>query len=56
VAGTLIGAFILALIRNGSVLLDINLFYQNVIIGLIIWIAVWWDIVRRRRIAARTGT
>lgn len=56
VAGTLIGAFILALIRNGSVLLDINLFYQNVIIGLIIWIAVWWDLVRRRRIAERAGT
>lgn len=56
VAGTLIGAFILALIRNGSVLLDINLFYQNVIIGLIIWIAVWWDLVRRRRIAARSVT
>jgi ribose transport system permease protein len=55
VPGTLIGAFILALIRNGSVLLGINIFYQNVIIGLIIWIAVWWDLVRRRRIAARMG-
>ncbi|MDQ4043194.1 MAG: ABC transporter permease, partial [Actinomycetota bacterium] len=32
VVGTLIGAFLVALIRNGSVLLDINTFYQQVII------------------------
>jgi ribose transport system permease protein len=36
------------LIRNGSVLLDINTFYQQVIIGVIIWIAVLWDRYRRR--------
>jgi ribose transport system permease protein len=49
VIGTLLGALLIALIRNGSVLLDINTFYQQVIIGVIIWIAVFWDQYRRRR-------
>jgi ribose transport system permease protein len=52
VVGTLIGAFLIALIRNGSVLLDVNTFYQQVIIGVVIWIAVFWDQYRRRRLSA----
>jgi ribose transport system permease protein len=50
VVGTLIGAFLIALIRNGSVLLDVNIYYQQVIIGVVIWIAVLWDQYRRRRL------
>jgi ribose transport system permease protein len=52
IIGTLLGALLIALIRNGSVLLDINTFYQQVIIGVIIWIAVFWDQYRRRRAAS----
>lgn len=52
VIGTLIGAFLIALIRNGSVLLNIDIFYQSVIIGIVIWLAVFWDQFRRRRLAA----
>ena len=52
VVGTLIGAFLIALIRNGAVLLDVNTFYQQVIIGVVIWLAVCWDQYRRRRLAA----
>lgn len=52
VIGTLLGALLIALIRNGSVLLDINTFYQQVIIGVIIWIAVLWDRYRRRAASA----
>jgi ribose transport system permease protein len=52
IIGTLIGAFLIALIRNGAVLLDINIFYQNVIVGIVIWIAVIWDQFRRRRFAS----
>jgi ribose transport system permease protein len=52
VVGTLIGAFLIALIRNGAVLLDVNTFYQQVIIGVVIWFAVFWDQYRRRRLAA----
>lgn len=50
VLGTLIGAFLIALIRNGAVLLNINDFYQDVIIGVVIWLAVYWDQFRRRRL------
>jgi ribose transport system permease protein len=52
ILGTLIGAFLIALIRNGAVLLDISTFYQQVIIGVVIWLAVLWDQYRRRRLAA----
>lgn len=52
ILGTLIGAFLIALIRNGSVLLDVNTFYQQVIIGAVIWLAVFWDQFRRRRISS----
>lgn len=51
IAGTLIGAFLIALIRNGAVLLNVNLFYQSVIIGIVIWLAVIWDQFRRRKLA-----
>jgi ribose transport system permease protein len=52
VLGTLIGAFLIALIRNGSVLLNVDIFYQNVIIGVVIWVAVFWDQYRRRLAAS----
>jgi ribose transport system permease protein len=51
IIGTLIGAFLIALIRNGAVLLNINDFYQDVIIGVVIWLAVYWDQFRRRRLS-----
>ena len=54
IGGTLIGAFLMAVIRDGAVLLNITQYYQQVIIGVIIWMAVWWDQVRRRRLAAAT--
>jgi ribose transport system permease protein len=52
IAGTLLGVFLIGLIRDGSVLLDINDFTQNVIIGVVIWLAVLWDQFRRRRISS----
>ena len=53
IAGTLIGAFLIAVVRNGSVLLGISIHYQQVIVGLIIWAAVYFDQFRRRRLEAR---
>ncbi len=53
IIGTLIGAFLIALVRNGSVLLDISIYYQQVIVGVIIWAAVYFDQFRRRRLEAR---
>jgi ribose transport system permease protein len=50
IVGTLIGAFLIALIRNGSVLLNINIFVQTIVIGVVIWLAVIWDGFRRRKL------
>jgi ribose transport system permease protein len=52
IGGSMIGAFLMAVITNGAVLLNITQYYQEVIIGVIIWVAVWWDQVRRRRLSA----
>ena len=52
IVGTLIGVFLIGLIRDGSVLLDVNSFTQDVIIGVVIWLAVFWDQFRRRRISS----
>ncbi|MCI2419898.1 ABC transporter permease [Saccharopolyspora sp. K220] len=53
--GSLIGAFLVAVIRNGAVQLNINDFYQNVLIGVIIWLAVWWDRYQRRKLGGDAG-
>jgi ribose transport system permease protein len=52
IGGTLIGAFLMGVIRDGAVLLNITQYYQQVVIGVIIWVAVYWDQLRRRRLAA----
>ena len=51
VMGTLIGAFIMGLLSNGSDLLGIPPFYQQVIIGCVIILAVTVDELRKRRSA-----
>ncbi|WP_152184961.1 ABC transporter permease [Segeticoccus rhizosphaerae] len=53
VSGAIIGAFLIQFIRNGSVLLNVNIYWQDVIIGLVVWIAVSWDQFRRQRITER---
>ncbi|MDA3625349.1 ABC transporter permease [Saccharopolyspora oryzae] len=55
VLGSLIGAFLVAVIRNGAVQLNIGTFYQNVLIGVIIWLAVWWDRYQRRKLGGDAG-
>lgn len=52
VIGTLIGAFIMGLLSNGSDLLGINPYWQQVIIGAIIILAVALDVARKRRFAS----
>ena len=48
ISGTLIGALILAIIRNGLNLLNVNPFWQQVAIGVVIALAVLVDSLRRR--------
>ena len=49
VIGTLIGAFIMGLLSNGSDLLGISPYWQQAIIGAVIILAVTVDEVRKRR-------
>lgn len=47
VVGTLIGALLMAVIRNGLTLLHVTAFYQQIVIGAVIILAVLIDQVRR---------
>ncbi len=48
VVGSITGAALMGLIRNGSNLLNVSAFWQQIVIGVIIWIAVAWDQYRRK--------
>jgi len=49
VGGTLIGAFIMGVLRNGLNLLGVSSFIQQIVIGTVIIIAVLVDMVVKRR-------
>ena len=48
VIGTLVGVLLLGVIQNGLTLLNISSFWQPVVVGLILLIAIVLDEVRRR--------
>ena len=48
IIGTLIGSFMMAVIRNGLNLLNVNTFWQQMVIGVVIIGAVWMDRARKR--------
>jgi ribose transport system permease protein len=48
VSGTLVGALIIGVLRNGLNLLDVSAYWQTVVIGVVIVIAVWVDVLRQR--------
>ena len=52
VSGTLVGAFIIGLLSNGSDLLGVNPYWQQVIIGVVIIAAVGFDELRKRKLTA----
>ncbi|GAA0597219.1 ABC transporter permease/substrate-binding protein [Streptomyces crystallinus] len=54
-SGTLIGALILAVLRNGLNLLSVSAFWQQVVIGAVIALAVLLDTARRRAGTAAPG-
>jgi ribose/xylose/arabinose/galactoside ABC-type transport system permease subunit len=49
IVGTFIGAMLIAVLRNGLNLLNVNSYIQQVIVGIVILLAVMLDQVRRRR-------
>lgn len=51
--GTLTGALIIGLLRNGLNLLNVSSFWQTVVIGIVIVVAVWIDVLRQRVFKAK---
>lgn len=49
VAGTVIGAFIMGILNNGMSLKGVDIGWQRVIKGLVLLLAVWFDIFNKRR-------
>jgi len=48
ISGTFIGALVLVVIRNGLNLLNVSSFWQQVVIGIVIALAVGFDVIRRK--------
>ena len=53
VLGTLVGALIMGVLRNGLNLLNVSAYWQTVVIGAVIVAAVWVDVVRQRAAPGR---
>jgi D-xylose transport system permease protein len=49
IGGTIIGALIIGVLNNGMSLLGVSSFYQLIIKGLIISLAVWFDVLQKRK-------
>jgi D-xylose transport system permease protein len=49
IGGTIIGALIIGVLNNGMSLLGIATFYQLIIKGFIIILAVWFDVLQKKR-------
>jgi D-xylose transport system permease protein len=49
IIGTVIGAFIISVLNNGMSLLEVPTFYQLIIKGLIIILAVWFDVLSKKK-------
>ncbi|MCP4353048.1 MAG: inner-membrane translocator [Desulfobacterales bacterium] len=49
IGGTVIGALIIGVLNNGMSLLGVPTFYQLIIKGLIIIVAVWFDVLSKKR-------
>lgn len=49
ISGTMIGAFVIGILRNGLNMNGVSSFVQQIIIGLVILLTVWIDQMRNRR-------
>lgn len=48
IVGTVLGAFLLAILANGTVLMNVSGFWQRVIVGGVVLVAILVDLLRRR--------
>ncbi|SCI46047.1 Ribose transport system permease protein rbsC [uncultured Blautia sp.] len=53
IVGTVLGAIVVAIIRNAIVLLEVSTYYQQMITGAVILLAVIVDVQRKARAAKR---
>jgi ribose transport system permease protein len=49
IIGTLVGALIVGVLQNGLTLLAVPPFYQQIMIGVVLVLAVWLDLINRAR-------
>jgi ribose transport system permease protein len=49
ISGTVIGAFVIGILRNGLNMAGVSAFTQQILIGLVILLAVWIDQMRHRK-------
>lgn len=49
IVGTLIGALIMGVLQNGLVLLGVNTFVQQIVIGMLVIVAVMIDVYRNEK-------
>jgi D-xylose transport system permease protein len=49
ITGTMIGALVIQSIQNGMSLLDTPSFWQDIVKGLVLLVAVWFDISRKKK-------
>jgi D-xylose transport system permease protein len=49
IGGTIIGALIIGVLNNGMSLLGVSTFYQLIIKGFIIILAVWFDVLQKKK-------
>ena len=48
IVGTVLGALLLTVLANGTVLMNVSGFWQRVIVGTVVLLAVLVDLLRRR--------
>lgn len=49
IKGAIVGTFIIGFLNNGMSLMGVDTSYQNIIKGLIIILAVWFDVLQKRK-------
>ncbi|TBN39938.1 ABC transporter permease [Paracoccus subflavus] len=49
IVGTVLGALLLAVLANGTVMMNVSGFWQRVIVGAVVLVAILVDLLRRRR-------
>ena len=48
VIGSILGAIVMSVIKNGMVLLGVSTYWQQIVLGIIIVIAVVMDLMRKK--------